>query len=257
MDVHAYILPMDLLFCKLLFRATLCLCSLPIGHPLYLCIRTAACRKVKCHPSPLHHLINFTGLNPKDIETISLVKRSPGHNPAFKSVIPPSKEAALPLANLTNSTIPVQVYSDRSGYEGGIRGAALLYVNDHLARIIRVYLGTAKEHTVYEVEGLGLIMGLHLLNGVSRRLIHPTILGTDSQAVIKALQNQCSHSGQYLLDTIHKSAEHLHMKQDGLINSDEKRQALADRVQWKGRPRGATDLQLHWVPGHCDFGPNK
>ena len=135
----AYILPVDLLFCKLLFCAMLRLCSLPIGHPLHPCIHTAARQKVKRHPSPLHHPINFMYLNPKDIETISPVRQSPGYNPAFKSVIPLSKEAALPLTNLTNSTIPVWVYSDGSGYEGGIGAAALLYINDHLARIIWVY----------------------------------------------------------------------------------------------------------------------
>ena len=107
MDVHAYILPVDLLFCKLLFHATLRLCSLPTGHPLHPCIRSAAHRKVKRHPSLLHHLINFAGINPHDIKTISLVRSSPGYSPAFKTVIPPSKEVALPLANLTNSTIPI------------------------------------------------------------------------------------------------------------------------------------------------------
>ena len=168
MDVHAYILPIDLLFCKLLFCATLRLCSLPISHPLHPCIRSAARRKVKRHPSPLHHLINFAGLNPKDIESISLVRQSPGYNPVFKSVVLPSKETALPLANLTNSTVPVQVYSDGSGYEGGIGASALLYINDRLARTIRLYLGTTKEHMVYKAEGVGLIMGLHLLNGLSR-----------------------------------------------------------------------------------------
>ena len=125
----------------------------------------------------------------------------------------------------------MRVYSDGLGYEGGIGASALLYINDRLARTIQLYLGTPKEHTVYEAEGVGLIMGLHLLNGLSRRLTHPTILGTDSQAVIRALQNQRSHSGQYLLDTIHISAEHLHAKQDGLINSDKRRQSIADGVQ--------------------------
>ena len=257
MDVHAYILPVDLLFCKLLFCAMLHLYSLPIDHPLHPCIHTAACRKVKHHPSPLHHLINFAGLNHNNIETIFPVRHSSGYNPTFKSVIPPSKEAALPLANLTNSTVPVHVYSNGSGYEGGIGAAALLYINNHLARIIRVYLGTTKEHTVYEAEGVGLIIGLHLLNGLSRRLTHPTVLKTDSQAVIKALKNQCSHLGQYLLDTIHQSAECLHTKQDGLINGNERCQALAEGIQWKSRPKGVVDLQIHWVPGHCDFGPNK
>ena len=100
-------------------------------------------------------------------------------------------------------------------------------------------------------------MGLHLLNGPSCRLIHPTVMGTDSQAVIKVLKNQCSHSGHYLLNAIHHSTECLHTKQDGLINSDDQCQALADGNQWKGKTKGITNLRLHWVPVHCDFGPNE
>ena len=73
--------------------------------------------KVKQHQSPLHHLINFTGLNLKEIETVSPVRRSLGYIPTFKTVIPPLKEAALPFTNLTNSTMSVQVYSDSSGFE--------------------------------------------------------------------------------------------------------------------------------------------
>lgn len=36
LDVHAYILPIDLLFCKLLFRAALQLCTLTSMHLLWL-----------------------------------------------------------------------------------------------------------------------------------------------------------------------------------------------------------------------------
>ena len=97
MDAHAYILPIDLLFCKLLFRSAIRLCSLPPAHPLHRCVRSAAQRKVKCHQSLIHHLINFVGLNPKDIETVLPVRKSPGYNPVFSLIIPPSKEAALPL----------------------------------------------------------------------------------------------------------------------------------------------------------------
>ena len=107
MDTHAYILPINLLFCKLLFRAAICLCSLPPAHPLSHCVRAAAHRKVKRHLSPIHHLINFAGINPKDIETISPVRKSPGYNPVFSMVVPPSKEVALPLVVLTNDTVPV------------------------------------------------------------------------------------------------------------------------------------------------------
>jgi hypothetical protein len=106
--------------------------------------------------------------------------------------------------------VPVRIYSDSSGFEGGIGASALLYINNKLARSLRCYLGTPTEHTIYEAEGVGLLMGLHLLNGLSRQLTFPTILGSDSQAAIRALGNQRAHSGQYLLNAIHLAAERLH-----------------------------------------------
>ena len=86
---------------------------------------------------------------------------------------------ALPLAVLTNDTVPVHVYRDGSGFEGRIGASALLYINDCLARLLRFYLGTAQEHTVYKAEGVGLILGLHLLHRLTHQLTHPTILGTE------------------------------------------------------------------------------
>ena len=50
-----------------------------------------------------------------------------------------------------------------------------MYINNHLARSLRFYLGTAQHHTVYEAERVGLIMGLHLLNGLSHQLTQPTV----------------------------------------------------------------------------------
>ena len=245
------------LFCKLLFRAALHLCSLPVSHPLHPLVCSVAQCRIKCHLSSIHHLIYFASINPKDIETITPVRRSPGYEPSFKMIIPPSKEVALPLAVLTNLTAPVRVYSDGSGFEGGIGASALLYINDRLAKVLRVYLGTSCEHTVYEAEGVGLVMGLHLLNGLSRQLTQPTILGTDSQAVIKALGNQRSQPGHYILDAIHLSAERLHAKQDGLLNRAARSQALAVGDPWVSRTRNVVDLQVQWVPGHCDFEPNE
>ena len=184
MDMHAYILPVDLLFSKILFRASLHLCLLPTAHPLHHCVHSATRCKVK------HHLMSFVGLDPKDIETISPVRKSPGYNPVFSLVIPPSTEAALPLTILTNDDVPVRVYSNSSGFESGIGASALLYIKNWLTRVLRSYLGTAQEHTVYEAEGVGLILGFHLLHSLMCQLTHPTISGTDSQVVIRSLSNQ-------------------------------------------------------------------
>jgi ribonuclease HI len=256
-DIHAFILPIDLLFCKLLFRAALRLCSLPPSHPLRPLLRPASRRNLRCHLSPIHHLLRLINANPNDIESIPPSRRSPGYSPSFKTVIPLSKEDALPLAVISNATSPIRIYSDGSGFEGGIGASALLYIKERLVKVLRVHLGSSLEHTVYEAEGVGLLLGLHLLNGLSRRLPQTTILGTDSQAIIQALSNQKSHAGQYILDAIHQSAEHLHAKQDGLLNRDERQRAIEAGENWTGRKRGVIDLQVHWVPGHCGFKPNE
>ena len=85
-------------------------------------------------------------------------------------------------------------------------------------------------------------MGLHLLKGLNWQLTHPTILGSDSHAVIKALNNQRSHAGQYILDYIHLFAEQLHAKQDGLINQDDHIEAMRAGRSWKGKVKGIIDL---------------
>ena len=205
----------------------------------------------------MHNLIRHAQVNPRDVEVINPVRRSPSYSPSFSTVIPSTKDAALAFANLTNFTVPVRVYSDGSGYEGGIGAAALLYINDRLVRSLRFYLGTSLEHTVYEAEGVGLLMGVHLLHGLSRQLTHPTVLGSDSQAAIRALGNQSAHSGQYILDAIHQAVERLHAKQDGIVNRADRLQSINAGEHWVGRKKGVINLQLHWVPGHRDFEPNE
>jgi len=64
-------------------------------------------------------------------------------------------------------------------------------------------------------------MGLHLLNSLNRRLNGMVIMELDSQALIKATENQCLHAGHYILDEIHNAAEKLQAKQDGLLNRED------------------------------------
>ena len=151
----------------------------------------------------------------------------------------------------------MHIYSDGSGFEGGIGASAILYLKDRLIKTLRYYLETEQEHTVYEAEGVGLVMGLHLLSSLNSRFTHPTILGSDSQAVIRALDNQQTHPSQYIIDNIHQSAESLHRKQDRIINHTDRISAITDGKAWTGRPRGVIDLQIHWVLEHLDFAPNE
>ena len=72
-----------------------------------------------------------------------------------------------------------------------------------------------------KAEGVGVSMGLHLLNSLNRRLNGMVIMRSASQALIKATENQSPHGGHYILDEIHNTAEKLQAKQDGLLNHKE------------------------------------
>ena len=122
--------PVDLLMNKLLYRAALRLCSLPKSHPLHAQLRSRSICRAKRHLSPIHTLLHFANLDPKRVETISPVRRSPSYKIPFSLKIPSSKDAVLSLAQLTDFTVPVCVYSDGSSFNGGIGALAILYLRD-------------------------------------------------------------------------------------------------------------------------------
>ncbi|KAF8057556.1 hypothetical protein FPV67DRAFT_1391882, partial [Lyophyllum atratum] len=122
---------------------------------------------------------------------------------------------------------------DGSGYEGGVGASAVLFVNGAEKSSLQYHLGPITHHTVYEAEIVGFTLALHLLSKLGRQLTSLTVIGSDSQAAIRALNNQRPHPAHYLLDRVHSAAEHLHMKQDRLINA------------------------IIWTPGHMEFDPNE
>ena len=72
------------------------------------------------------------------------------------------------MASISHSNYRYKIYSDGSGYEGGIGASVVLYKGENVVKVLRHYLGSDKCHTVYEAEGVGVAMGLHLLNGLNR-----------------------------------------------------------------------------------------
>ena len=161
------------------------------------------------------------------------------------------------MANITHATYDYKVYSDGSGFEGGIGASTVLYKRDRVIKVLRHFLGTDKEHTVYKAKGVGAAMGLHLLKSLNNCLTSSVLLGSDSQALLKALNNQKSHAGHYILDEIHTAAEQLNAKQDRIINSRDCMETRRLGHSWKGNMKGVIDLCLMWVPGHVDFEPNE
>lgn len=98
------------------------------------------------------------------------------------------------------------IYSDRLGCENQVGAAASLWERGVKKKMLHYHLGTLEEHTVYEVELVGVILGLHLLNGRTRSC-QKGFLGLDNQAVIRCLVNHQAKAGHYLLDIIHSLAE--------------------------------------------------
>jgi len=116
---------------------------------------------------------------------------------------------------------------------------------------LKYQLGTTRDHTAFEGELVGIILGTHLATK------HPTIWTSinhsiDNQATMGAMQNNSRQPAQYLIDEIHRSTEELRPFLD-----DERRQ---DPVH---RPRNDTDathntsLSFTWVAGHMDLTSNE
>ncbi len=146
LDAHANLFLIDLLFSKLLFRAALHLCLLPKSHPLHLAVWKAAHCPVKQHQSPLHNLLQLAKISPDDVKTISATCRSPGYVKAFNTFICNSKEQALLKVDMLKLAQPIQVFCDRSSFEGRVRASAVLYVNNRVDKILHFHLGSKKHH---------------------------------------------------------------------------------------------------------------
>ena len=257
LDVHTNLLLVDLLFHKILFRAATRIASLPTTHPLHHLSCKAASRYVKHHKSPLHNLFFTTKISPATVESVNPIWRRPNYIPSFSINIQKDKTLALVDTTLYHLVAPVSAYSDGSGFEGGVGASAVLFTNNVETKVLCYHLGTLKEHTIYEAEILGLTLSLHLLLNLKCRLRDPIVLGTDSQATLRALNNQRSHTGHHLLDRIHDAAEALQVQQDSLHNSAARREARRQGTKWKGRRSGVVDTQLHWTLAHMGFSPNE
>ncbi|VDC04045.1 unnamed protein product [Peniophora sp. CBMAI 1063] len=101
-------------------------------------------------------------------------------------------------------TTDIRVYTDGSGLDGQAGAAAVLARFDGLhdiRRTLRYHLGPLSEHTVYEAEALGVILGAHLLATEVERAAKTVSISLDNQPVIRASeQPHRAQPGHYLLD---------------------------------------------------------
>ena len=118
---------------------------------------------------------------------------------------------------------------------------------------------------VYEAEAITVILVLHMLMTLKRKLKKVTI-GTDNQAVLMGLRNQSSKPGHYLLDKIHDMMEDFQVMQTrnrgGKVKGYKKgvgRMQLEDRsmgwIEWRLKVK--CKVKYVWTPGHEDIDGNE
>jgi ribonuclease HI len=126
----------------------------------------------------------------------------------------------------------VKVFMDGSGYEGQVGAAAVLYQDGTVRSRRRMRLGSIRHHTIYEGEGVGMILGLELIRE-ERHASGTILMGVDNTAAITATHSIKPGPGHYLWDLFHRRLK-----------------MVSDRHQ-------DMDLLIRWMPGHIDIEGNE
>ena len=208
LDAHAALLPIELKVEKVCHDAVTRIATLPQAHPLHKLIKKSAKRQVKRHRSPLHTLTGIFGTDPCEMEEIPPVRIHPkkrGSQP-IRIDIPPGKEESKRAD--TTATEKIKVYSDGSAHGGNVGAAAILRRNGRPDRTLKLHLGTTEQHTVYEAELVGMIMGLHLIKTEERNKTK-CALSVDNQAALIAINTKMNKSGQHLAADVLRIAKQL------------------------------------------------
>ena len=204
--------------------------SLPPSHPLKKHIKAAA-RNRKRYKSPLHQLYDAFSIDVKEMETINPTRHHPKWSPKLKIIIhddPLDTIAHDIQAEIEND---ICLYSDGSGFEGSIGGAAVLKRGGRTKKTLKFHLGSDKKHTVYEGEEVGMILAAELIR--NEHQARKISLGVDSKAAIQAARSSKTAPGHYLMDLFHET--------------------LASTLETVE----AEEITIRWTPGHVGIPGNE
>ena len=229
---HADMMPIRQLIESHCYRAAIRLASLHPSHPLYKITHRAARSYPKRHPSPLNNILHIGKIKPHTLESIDPHPRHPHWIPPFVTSIPSTKEEAC-QAELDDEA-DVKIYTDGSGKDGHIGAAAILYHGIRVPKTARFHVGSSDQHTVFEGEGIGQLLGLKLLRDTNRNLNGVEVsMYVDSHAAIKRHNSWTISSADYIFKEIHKLASEI--------------QTTYPNVK----------LKIRWTPGHLDIQGNE
>ena len=230
MEAHLDLPPFHLLVDRMIIREASRLCTLPPTHPLYAHVKRAA-KWVKRHRSPLHEILAAYDLRPTEIETIAATRYPPGWRAPCAVSISATKDDTANDEQKWVEKDGWRVYSDGSDVDGGVGAAAVLTAPGRNPKVLRYYLGTSTDHSVYEGEVIGIALGIELLH--RERTCRTASCAVDNTASLRAVQNRKPHPAHYLVDELLKRIEALQRRHPGI------------------------DLTLRWVPGHKGIDGNE
>ncbi|KAF7350204.1 hypothetical protein MVEN_01323400 [Mycena venus] len=231
LDFHANLLPVHIRLNRSAFNAGARLVTLPPSNPVHQIVRR--CRYIpRFHRSAIHHLLSAFPVLRLPFETIDPhLKLARAPTGALLTRIAPSKDHATTEMERIVRGGGLCVFTDGSGYEGGVGAAAVAMRGSRVEAQRAKHLGTGAEHTVFESEVTGTILALDIIASTPR--LREADIFMDCQPALTALSTPKPQPGQYLIAAFH---------------------TLHQRLL---RKRPSLKIRLHWVPAHVGIEGNE
>lgn len=160
LEYHAFLPPTCLRLNASVYNATVRLASLPLSHPLHKHVTRCTKYYPRTHRSPLHEMFQaFPAI--RNVETINTALPPTTWIPQFTSSITSSRNEAI--VDLTQYRDLLCIFTDGSGFEGGIGASAYTKDRQGQEHVRKRCLGSALHHTVFEGKVVGLILALDII----------------------------------------------------------------------------------------------
>jgi len=183
LDLHAGLLPMDLLLKKICHRSSVRLCTLPSSNLASQQLNHYMRHPAKKFITNTQHMLNIFDLNPKRIEKITPFSHFVSQLLPFTTHLSASKEELVEQEAADNSVI--QVYADSSRLDGNVGAAAVLFRTQSVNpdKTLWFKLGSDRDYSVKDAEAVGCVLAFWLLKDENQLSISPISIYTDSQSL--------------------------------------------------------------------------
>ncbi|KAK0200152.1 hypothetical protein DFS33DRAFT_1267068, partial [Desarmillaria ectypa] len=159
---------------------------------------------------------------PDDVETIKAVRFPPHWQTKVQVKIPESMQEATTMERIDRSE--VQAYGDGSDIENGIGAAAVVYRRGRKVKTVRMKVGEASKHKVYDGEGISLILCTEAIRGMTN--VQSASISIDNTSAIQATKLIRPAPSHHIFDTLHQRMDMLLRRHSGI------------------------EIKIRWVSGH-------